>query len=256
MFDINILINWFYLFIVYLGFRLSDYLTSEFFHFVIFGALWNKITMIMKQYRVKNKIIKTDMIYSLSYVDVNLESSKKLITRELLNLKNNSGKNIELSELTWNNSNEMMKTNITYESIIYPIQISFKMKYYGDGPYSENKETNGLIFKIGNEFKYKDASDYLSSLLSLTVLINKNLENSFNIINYSKGKLALSQIKTNIKLNELVNSSDFNISLNISSKDNIIINLNKYNADIIFPSLIIDHIVIKYLKNLILNYYM
>jgi len=96
----------------------------------------------------------------------------------------------------------------------------------------------------------------LLSLSSLTNFISEQLREALPIVKFSKGLFVIAPIQADFTMNHWIKEKQFDVSLLLTARDNILVNLYPKKAEIIFPTLQIDERVSEYLEATILNYYL
>lgn len=244
--------------------KIIDVILEHFLNKTLFSRIWTTIARSIKKFQTRwNPII---MRFQFR---VELEPNEPMKVKEdlikLIGFLSEKYKGqITFSPLTWTDTDRMGSVNTTYNQREFRIDMHISSEYRDYELEREVFKTTEEVFEISNSvafsievnFPFKSIEPMLLSLTSLTNFISKQLEKILPVIGFSKGLFTIAPIKADFTMNHWIKEKQFDISLLLKARENILVNLYPNKAEIVFPTLQIDEKVSEYLEATILNYYL
>ncbi len=244
--------------------KFIKWIAEKFYNRIIFSVLdniWDLIERKIKIFLSRERTIKLELLFSLSYFEDNVDNVKHNIIKSFQEIPKKFDKKILISDGTWSNDNTLTKQNVSYEGIKYEYEIQIKTLLNSNNVMLEKEEnmllkSDSLLTKIIYDTKYKYLDDSLNTLSANITIVKEIFNYYLDVRNYGKGNLIISPINPKFKIDNFIKPSKGKIGINLEMGTNIVINLYEDKAEIIFPNLLIDHTVMQYLNEIILYYYL
>lgn len=244
--------------------KIIDVILEHLLNKTLFGRIWTTIAKSIKKFQTRwNPIV---MRFQFR---IELESSEPMKVKEdLIKLVNSLSEKhrgqIAFSPLTWTDTDRIGSVNTTYNQREFRIDMHISSEYRDYEPEREvfkaTEEvleiSDSVAFSIEVNFPFKSIEPMLLSLTSLTNFISEQLKETLSIVGFSKGLFTIAPIKADFTMDHWIKEKQFDVSLLLKARENILVNLYPNKAEIVFPTLQIDEKVSEYLEATILNYYL
>jgi len=243
--------------------KIVDIILEHFLNKTIFGRIWSAMTRSLKKFRTR-----------LNPIVIRFQFRAQLESNDPLKVKEGLAKLIEslsekykgkivFSPIKWTDTDRTGSVNATFNNREFRIDMDISSEYRDYDPEKgifEAQEafevSESVAFSIEVNFPLQSIDPMLLSLSSLTNFITEQLKEMHTIIKFSKGLFTLAPIKADLTMDHWIKEKQFDVSLLLKARDNILVNLYPKKAEIVFPTLQIDEKVSEYLEATILNYYL
>jgi len=244
--------------------KIADLILEHFLNKSLFSRIWTTIAKAVKKFQTRWNPIVMCFQFRIKHEPKKPLNVKEDLTKLVESLFEKHKGQIEFSPLTWTDTDRMGSTNVRFNEREYKIAIhtdSQYREYELEKEFFEDSEdvfevSESVAFSIEVNFPFRDIEPMLLSLTSLTNFITDQLKEVFSVVNFSKGLFTIAPIKADFTMNHWIKEKQFDVSLLLKARENIIVNLYPKKAEIVFPTLQMDEKVSEYLKATILNYYL
>jgi len=244
--------------------KIIDIILEHFLDKTLFCRIWTAITKSIKKFRTRLNPIMIRFQFRIK-----LEPSEPMKVKEKLiklveSLSEKRKGQIAFSLLTWTDTDRMGSVNATFNKRKFRIDMHMSSEYRDYEPEKELFKATEEVFEISDsvafsievDFPFKSIEPMLLSLASLTNFISEQLKEMLPVVTFSKGLFTIAPIKADFTMNHWIKEKQFDVSLLLKARENVLVNLYPKKAEIVFPTLQIDEKVSEYLKATILNYYL
>jgi len=244
--------------------KIIDIILEHFLNKTLFSRIWTTMTKSIKKFRTRLNPIVIHFQFRTK-----LEPSEPMKVKEDLiklveSLSEKRKEQITFSPLTWTDTDRMGSVNATFNNRKFRIDMHMSSEYRDYEPEKEVFKATEEVFEISDSvafsievnFPFKSIEPMLLSLTSLTNFISEQLKEMLPVVTFSKGLFTIAPIKADFTMNHWIKEKQFDVSLLLKARENILVNLYPKKAEIVFPTLQIDEKVSEYLEATILNYYL
>ena len=242
--------------------RIIDLVLGHFFDTSFFGKIWRVIVKSIKKFQTRWHPITVCFNFRIRFEPSEPKEVKRDLSFVFRELSEKHKEKIHFSPLKWTEDDRLGSINVTFNEREYSVDMQIETEYREDyeRELSNNTQVSetseSVAFSIEVDFPFKFIEQMLFSLNTLTNFLSEQLKETMGYIRFGKGLFTIAPIKADLTMDNWIKEKQFEVSLNLKSKENIAVNLYPTKAEIVFPSLQIDENVYDYLKATILNYYL
>jgi len=244
--------------------KIVDVILEHFLNKALFSGIWGAIAKSIKKFQTRLNPIVIRYQFRVKRESNEPIKVKQDLIRLIESLSERHKGQILFSVLKWTDTNRIGSVNATFNEREFRIDMDISSEYRDYDPEKEVFEategtfeiSDSITFSIEVSFPFKSIESMLLSLSSLTNFISEQLREELPIMRFSKGLFTIAPIKADFTMNHWIKGKQFDVSLLLKARENILVNLYPKKAEIIFPTLQIDEKVSEYLEATILNYYL
>jgi len=244
--------------------KIIDIILEHFLNKALFSRIWTAITKSIKKFRTRLNPIVMRFQFRIKLENSEPTKVKEGLIKLVESLSEKRNVQITFSPLTWTDTDRMGSVNATFNKREFRIDMHISSEYRDYEPEKEVFRATEKVFEISDSvafsievsFPFKSIEPMLLSLSSLTSFISEQLKEMLPVVKFSKGLFAIAPIKADFTMNHWIKEKQFDVSLLLKARENILVNLYPKKAEIVFPTLQIDEKVSEYLEATILNYYL
>lgn len=250
--------------IVYIAQKFIDTLTSHIFDKKIFYPIFKSIKREWKILKTNAKPVKAT--FSLSYTpeqDLSISSTVERLKRTFHKVEKSSNGKITINDEYWSVSERRGKVEFHYsdqrESFTVNIDLvrdTGSVKAIPSGDPDEVK-VGSIGLEIGFKFPFKQLEDTLFNLGSLISYLEGGFDGQIRG-NFSGGRFVITPVNTDLTIDEWVEEEQFDISLLLATegKDRTEVEFFSDRAVVKSNQREIDAKTVRYMRELLLNYYL
>lgn len=242
--------------------RIIDLGLGHFFNKSFFGKIWRAIVKSIKKFQTRWHPITICFNFRVRFEPSEPKKVKSDLSFVLQELSEKHQGKIHFSPLKWTEDDKLGSLNVTFNEREYRIDMQIETEFREDfGRETRNnpkvfETSESVAFSIEVDFPFKFIEQMLFSLNTLTNFLSEQLKENIAYVRFTKGLFTIAPIKADLTMDNWIKEKQFEVSLNLKSKENIAVNLYPQKAEIVFPTLQIDETVYEYLKATILQYYL
>lgn len=245
-------------------FKIIDIVLERLLDRTLFSRIWTVFSKSLKKFHTRWNPIMICFQFSTKTHPNEPTKIKETLTKLVRSLSEKHEDQITFSPLTWTETDRMGSLNATFNKRDFRINMHICSEYVDFEPekglfdsYKDASEiSDSIAFSIEVSFPFRSIEPMLLSLASLTNFISEQAKEILPIVRFSKGLFTVAPIKADFTMNHWIKEKQFDVSLLLKARENIMVNLYPTKAEIVFSSLQIDERVSEYLKGTILNYYL
>lgn len=250
--------------VVYIVQKFIDTLTSHIFDKKIFYPIFSSIKKRWKILKTNAKPVKAT--FSLSYTpeeNLSVSSTTERLKRTFHKVEDSSNGKITIDDEYWSVSERRGKVEFHYsdqrESFTANINLVRDTECVKSTPSGDPDEVNvgSIGLEIGFKFPFKQLEDTLFNLGSLISYLEAGFESQIRG-NFSSGRFVITPVNTDLTIDEWVEEEQFDISLLLATEgqDRTEVEFFSDRAIVKSNQREIDAKTVKYMKELLLNYYL
>lgn len=244
--------------------KIIDVVLGHFLNKTFFSKIWVLISKSVKKFQTRWRPITMCFQFRIKFESRTTMNIKEKLNELFENLSEKHKGHIVFSLLTWTDTDRMGSVNVKFNEREYKIGMHIDSDFKEielEEEVFENKEnisevSESVAFSIEVNFPFNSIEYMLLSLTSLTNFITDQFKEILTVVGLSKGLFTIAPVKTDFTMNHWIKEKQFDVSLLLKARENIIVNLYPKKAEIVFPTLQMDEKVSEYLKATILNYYL
>jgi hypothetical protein len=244
--------------------KIVDLVLEHFLNKTLFSRIWAAIARAYKKFQTRWNHIVMCFQFRTKYAPRESMKVKEDLTKLMELLSERHRGQMTFSPATWTDTDRMGSVNVTFNQREYRINMHVSSEYRDYEPGEEvfkdtedaTEVSDSVAFSIEVDFPFKSIEPTLLSLSALTNFISEQLADVIPVVEFSKGLFTIAPIKSDLTMDDWIKEKNFDVSLLLKARENIMVNLYPKKAEIVFPTLQIDEKVSEYLKATILNYYL
>ncbi|MFQ6056758.1 MAG: hypothetical protein ACE5J3_12340 [Methanosarcinales archaeon] len=236
---------------IYIGARVIDVVAKHFIDRAIFGPFWNYIKQRVKILFTHAKPISVEFQFKIRTNPMPLNNIKTSIKNALEYVKEENKNRIKADPLTWND--KYGNVNLSFGKWTFKLSMSFLEDYELIG---QNNNITNIAFSIDVNFPFSSLSNVVLDLSAITGFIRHAILREIPNAKFSKGTFVITPIKGELTLDQWIKKENFDVSMLLKSKEQILVDFYADKAKLTTPHLGIDSTIAQYLRAILLNYYL
>jgi hypothetical protein len=245
--------------------KIVDVILEHWINKTFFGRIWTWISKVFKKFITRFKPIRTCFQFRTQFEPTEPSEVKENIIQLIDSLSGKYKDQMEVSPLTWNDSDNIGSVRVRYNEREYRIDVHISTEYQDFDPEQEllksprqkvSSISDSIAFSIEVDFPFHTLDQMLLGLGALTNFIRQEVKENILVVQFSRGMFTISPIKGDFTVDHWIKEKKFDVSLLLKAQEKILVNLYPKKAEIVFPTLQIDDKVSEYLKGTLLNYYL